>query len=152
MRRHPPDAAVLVVRNVERPVRSHREPGRTICRPARLFECSGETVCESNRGPGGLAVLERLKDDVVATLRRGSAIPRSVESNKGPALISRGEGLSGVDQKIIGGPMCGKECNGRLFVRANANLGTAIAAVLGRQHEFLLRSVEIAFGPAVVAP
>ncbi len=46
--------------------------------------------------------------------------------------------------------MCGKECNRRLFIRANANLGS-VASILGRQHIFLLRSVEVALGPAVVA-
>src|SRR6516165_3092720 len=125
-----PNTAVPIVRNVKRPVWSHRQSGWPVRGLARLFHRAGKAVGEDDERPGGLTVGERLKHHVIAALRLGGAIPRAVESNKGAALITGGKRLAGIDQKIVRRPMAGKSRDRRLLAGAHANF-FAVAAIFG---------------------
>src|SRR4029077_750435 len=106
-------------------------------------------VGKDDERSGGLTVGERLKHHVVAALRFRRAIPRAVESDKSAALITGGERLARIDQKIVRRPMTGKGCNRRLLAGADADL-FAVAAIFRRQHELVLQLIVVAFRPAVV--
>src|SRR5262249_45093743 len=104
---------------------------------------------EDNEIARCFAIPERLKDDIVAALRLGRAVPRAVKRPKGAALITAGEGLAGVDQKIVRRPMTRKSRHRPLPLRAPAH-GLAIAAIFRRLHKLPLCLIVIALRPAVV--
>src|SRR5437763_16748296 len=69
------DPATDIVGNVERPVRSDRQAGRTMCGAVRSLYRSRETVGE-NLAISRCAVAEEwLEDYVIAALRAGRTVP-----------------------------------------------------------------------------
>ena len=116
---------------------------------ARLFYGAGESIGENDIRPCGFAIGERLEDDVVAALRLGRTVPRPVERNESATLIRGGEGLPGIDQKIVRRPVTGQRCDRSLFLGADADL-PAVATIFRRQHELIRKSIIIAFRPTIV--
>src|SRR5580692_630620 len=145
-----PDSAVHVVRNVERAVRRRRKAGRAEGGAAGVLVGAGEAVREDDEVARGLAVGKRLEDDVIALLRQRRAVPGAVEGDEGAALVGLGERRAVVDQESVRRPVAGEGSDGRLLLRADAHRLAAVAAVFGRQDQFLLLAVEIAFGPAEI--
>src|SRR5690348_5491992 len=144
------DAAGLVVRDVERPVRPLCQSRRTMLRRVGLHDSTRETVGEGLEVPRGFAGRERLKDDLIAALRTRRTIPGSVKRDERAVAVARREGGPGVEQQSIGRPVRREECRGCLLGGALPDRLAAIAAVLRREHELLLLIVEVALGPAEV--
>jgi S1-C subfamily serine protease len=99
---------------------------------------AGKAVGKDDERSGRPTVGERLKHHVVAALRFRRAIPRTVESDKSAALITGGERVARIDQKIVRRPMAGKRRDRRLLAGADADL-FAVAAIF-RRHTSLFCS------------
>ena len=82
-----PDAALDVVRNVERAVRSDGKSRRPVGGPAWVFVDAGKSISEYDELAGCLAVRHRLENDGVSALRSRRAVPRPVEGDEGAAPI-----------------------------------------------------------------
>src|SRR5262249_13089968 len=121
------------------------------CAPG-LFVIARETVCKHDPIAGGTTVLHRLINNVVALLRRGCPIPRAVERDEGAASI-RGWELCGlVNRERVRRPVRRKECPRPLLLPPPSHCFPPVSAVFGREHQLLLKTVEIAGGPAVIPP
>src|SRR5437879_6481180 len=73
-----------------------------------------------------------------------------MEGNESPFAIGRRELAVGDEQQIVRRPVCGEERGGAASVSAESNRLAAIATVLGREHQPLLRAIEVTLGPSVV--
>src|SRR6516162_9625042 len=145
-----PDAAALIVRDIQRPIGPDRQSGWAVCRSTRLLVRSSEAVREHDEWPGRLAICQWLEHDIVAALRFWRAIPGSMEGNKGAVFIGGRELIALIDQHIIGRPMRREGSHRRLFLRADANRLSSVATVFRRQDELFLDIVVIAFRPAEI--
>jgi hypothetical protein len=144
-----PDRPAPVIRDIERPVRPHGQPRRAMDRAARFLVRPGETVGEADPWPVGLAVLQRLEDDEIAVLRRGGAVPRSVEGDEGALCIGGGEAGPYRSARHWGPDARGRRRRGASCLRRSLSLA-AVAAIFGGQHVAVLESVIIAGGPAEI--
>jgi hypothetical protein len=150
MENDPPNRTMLVVGNIKRAVGTDAETGRAERGLTGLFNGAGKAIGKDDEIARGLVVLERLKHDIKAALRLRRAIPRAVERDESAALIRRREGGAGIDHQIVRRPMRGKCGDRRCFLRTDADLFAAVASIFWRQHELVLKPVEITFRPAIV--
>src|SRR5882757_590951 len=93
---------------------------------------------------------EPLKHDVVAALRVGGAIPRSMESYEQAVAIASRELLPVIQDHVVGRPVRRENRRGSAFLGAEPR-SLSIAAVFGREHEPWLEGVVVAHRPTVVA-
>src|SRR5262249_30579226 len=97
--------------------------------------------------------VERLEHNVVAFLRTRRAIPRTMKRDQCATVVSMrkaaGAALCFVKHHVIGRPVAREPCDGRGSSAAKTGF-LAVAAILGCEHELLLRLVEIALRPAVI--
>src|ERR1700757_192231 len=148
---NPPNPTALIVGDIQCTVRPNRQPGRAMCRLARLLDRSSETVREHDKGPGSLAVGQWLEHDIVAPLRFRRTVPGSMECNEGAVFIGRWELVTLIDQHVVGRPM-GREGRYRpLLLRADAHGLSAIATIFRGEDELFLDVIVIAFRPAEIA-
>src|SRR6267378_2192039 len=145
-----PDPAVRIVRDVERAVASDGESCRAMRGAARLLHGAGKAVGEDLVLPRGLAAGERLEHHVVAALREWRSIPRAVECDESTSAVALRELAAVVEREVIRGPVAGEDRDRVSLLRTDPDGLSAIAPVLGRQHQLLLRVVEVAFGPPIV--
>ena len=109
-----PDPALLAIANVQRSIGSLRHSIGAECGVGRVHQwrLAGETGREDFEVAGRLATRERLEGHVVAILRHGCAIPRSVKGDEYAALILLRELLAAIEGEIHGRPV-GREGNDR---------------------------------------
>src|SRR5688572_30945224 len=94
--RHPPDAALLRVSDVQRAIRPHCETHRAITRIARVvvLDLARESVSEFLVGAAGLAVLHGLEHDLVSRRGLGRAVPAAMKRDECAVLVFRREALA----------------------------------------------------------
>src|SRR5690349_518401 len=95
-------------------------------RLARLLVSACKSVRKDDEFARKLAVLERLEHDVVAALREGRAVPRSVKSDERAVAIGSRKLLGAVEHEIVRRPMRGEGGDGRLLFRAHPNRLAAV--------------------------
>src|SRR5439155_24813066 len=144
---HPPDAPGGVVGDVKRSVRSLGHPHRPVLGHVLVGmpEAFGERLVRSP----GLAVLERDEHHAVAGLRQGSPVPGSVERNEGAAAVALGELRARVEDEPVRRPVR-RERDGRLLLLRAGSDASAVAAVLGSEHEVAELDVVVAVRPSEV--
>src|SRR5579885_196021 len=145
-----PDAALYVVRDIERAVGTYSKPGGPVWGPSWLLEAPGKAVSEDDEITRGLPTGKRLKDHVITPLRPGGAIPGAMKGDKSAAAIGFGKLRALVDLEIVRRPVSRKGGNRRFFLRANAYFLAAVAAIFRREDEPVLLFVVVAFRPAIV--
>src|SRR5207248_3108517 len=92
----------------------------------------------------------RLEHDVVAELREWRSIPGAVECDERTSSVMLRELTAEVEREVIGRPVAGEDRDRASLLRTDPDGLSAIAPVLGRHHQLLLRVVEVAFGPPIV--
>src|SRR3569833_1030495 len=150
--RDTPNAALDVVRDIKRAVRTHGKPGGSVCCATRCFLGSGKTVSEDDIVAGGLTIAHRLVDDVVTSLGSRRAVPGAVKGHEGAATIGLRELRARIDQQRVRRPMRGEDGDGCSLLRAESNRLATVAAVFRREYQLVLKAVEIAAGPTIVRP
>src|SRR5207245_2284152 len=135
----PPDPAVRIVRDVECAVGSDGDSCGPVRGPTRLLHGAGKAIGEDLVLPGGLALRERLEHHVVAALREWRSIPRAVECDERTSAIALRELIAVVEREVIGRPVAGEDRDRASLLRTDPDGLSAIAPVLGRQHQLLLR-------------
>src|SRR5215831_6563566 len=145
------NAAANIVGNIERPIRSDGQPGRTMLGPFRSFYSSGKTVCEDFATARGARTGERLEHYVIATLRVRRPIPRTVECNENTLAIACRESFLIVASHPVRSPMRRESSDGSDLGRTNPHALASVAAVFRGKHQFLPHGIVVAFGPAIIS-
>src|ERR1700690_2853118 len=139
------------VGNVERAIGSDCEARRTMFGALGSSYSARKTVREDFAVAGRMIACQRLKDDVVAALRVGRPVPRTVEGDEYAITIAGWKLVLVVMHKRIRRPMGRKRRYRRELVRARANRLAAITTIFRRKHQFFLKRVVITLGPAIVS-
>src|SRR5437764_15403336 len=102
-----PNPSALIVRDVQRAVRSFgQSDGPMLGTPGGFFR-SGKPVGESLAVPDGSSARERKEDDLVAILRAGP-VPRTVKGDEGSVSVAHRKLRASIKQQPIGRPMRGE--------------------------------------------
>src|SRR3984893_2369643 len=145
-----PNSSVHVVGDKERAVWGDGQTRRPERRATGIFRGAGKAIGKDDIVALCFCIGERLEYDIVPALRPGSSVPGAVERDESAALIGFREAIAEVDLHVVGRPMCRKERDRLLALRADADLLAAVAAVFRPEHQLSLCVIEIAFGPAVI--
>src|SRR5579871_1267445 len=94
---------------------------------------------------------QRLEDHVVASLRIGRPVPGPVKGYEDAIAVAGWKLLLIVEDHAVWPPVRREGSHRSGLARTDAD-GVAVAAVLGREHEFLLKRIVVTLGPTVVAP
>src|SRR5207245_8101099 len=147
-----PEAALLRIGDVHRPVGAEGQPGRAVLRvlgDRELFDAREARREHLVRAARHALVVEGYEGHVVALLRLRRAVPGAVERDEGTAPVLRRELLSGIERHLQRRPVRGEGDEG-FGVLARLGALEVVAAVLGRDHARLLDGVVIGVRPAVV--
>src|SRR5438105_126057 len=112
-------------------------------------EVGRKAVGEDLERSVGASVFHWLIDDLESGLRERRAVPGAVKRDEGSVSIMRWERGASVEEQRVGRPVSGKVRHVALLRVATADL-LAVAAVLGRQHLFLLLWIEVAVRPTEI--
>src|SRR5579859_5606576 len=144
------NSALDVVRYIERPIGSDREPAWTMLGRLRSLD-SRKAIGEYLARAGRSIAVQRLKDNVVAALRIRCTIPGTMEGDEHAGPVVSGKLLLIIEHCAIGSPMRGKGCYGSDLAGADTSILTPVAAVFRSQHQLVLHLVVIALRPSIVA-
>src|SRR5580693_5616664 len=120
-----------------------------MCRLVGRLLGSCKTVGKNLTFSGRLVARQRLKNDVVARLRIGRTIPRTVKRDEYAVAVARRELLLVIERHSVRRPMRRKIRDGDGLLGAFA-AALAVAAVLRSEHQLLQSRIEVALGPAIV--